>query len=146
MFAPGVVIYEKTRRWEAILKRFFLGTQIQVRPCRLPSEMLQLLGAMPGSVALIDLKAGSEQGLRLITQIGWRQPRSQVLVIAPPTLADLEWPAREFGAAAFLPDTISGSHLGQLCQRQLGNFEMGPAYQQPVSAVGNQEAVHAFNP
>lgn len=141
MFAPGIVIYEKTRRWEAILKRFFLGTQIQVRSCRLPSEMLQLLAAMPGSVAVIDLKAGSEQGLRLLTQIGWRQPRSQVLVIAPASLADLEWPAREFGAAAFLPDTIAGSDLGRLCECQLDS-----EYQQPRPAASDQESAHAFNP
>jgi ActR/RegA family two-component response regulator len=121
MFAPGVVIYEKSRRWESILKRYFLGTQTQVRPCRLPAQMLQILGVMPGSVAVIDLGAGAEQGLRLIWQIGWRQPQSRVLVLAPATLVDLEWPAREFGAAAFLPYTTSYADLGQLCCQQLGN-------------------------
>jgi ActR/RegA family two-component response regulator len=140
MFAPGVVIYEKTRRWEAILKRAFLGTQTQVRPCRLPAEMLELLGAMRGSVAVIDLSAGAAAGLRLITQICWRQPQSHVFVLAPPSLADLEWPAREFGAAAFLPDSVSDAHLGQLCRQHLGVLTRSAA-----ANSGNEEAKDAFN-
>lgn len=129
MFAPGIVIYEKNRRWESILKRSFLRTRIQVRPCRLPAQLLDVLGAMPGSVAVIDLSAGAAQGLRLITQIGWRHPQCRTLVVAPASLADLEWPAREFGAAAFLSDSITDKLLGQLCRRQLGfdsPFELPP--------------------
>ncbi|MDB5389841.1 MAG: hypothetical protein JWM11_5487 [Planctomycetaceae bacterium] len=119
MFAPGIVIYERSRRWEAILKRQFLNTRIQVRPCRLPAQMLEILGTMPGSVAVIELGAGAAQGLRLITQIGWKHPQSRTVVLAPASLADLEWSAREFGAAAFLPDSISDEQLGQLCRWQL---------------------------
>jgi hypothetical protein len=141
MFAPGIVIFEKTRRWEAILKRHFLGTVIQVRPCRLPSEMLGILGTMPGGVAVIDLSAGTAQGLRLITQIGWKHPQSRTLVLAPASLADFEWPAREFGATAFLPDSISDAHLGQLCSRQLESRS-----QTDFPTTNGQERFHVTDP
>lgn len=119
MFAPGIVIYEKNRRWEAILKRYFQGTQIQVRPCRLASQTLEVLGTMPGSVALIDLSAGADQGLRLIVQIFTRHSQSAIFTVASAALADLEWPAREFGVSAFLNESISEADLGRLCADQL---------------------------
>ena len=119
MFAPGVVIYEKTSRWEALLKRYFGGREIQVRPCRLPAQVLSTLAAMPGSVTVIDLAAGAGAGLRLIAQVRQLVPAGQVIVVAPESLADLEWPAREFGALAFLPDSVSEAELAGLCARQL---------------------------
>lgn len=119
MFAPGVVIYEKSSRWEALLKRYFASHDLQVRPCRLPAQVLTTLDEMPGSVTVIDLAAGSAAGLRLITQVRQLVPSGSVIVIAPETLADLEWPAREFGALAFLPDSVSEAELGALCARQL---------------------------
>lgn len=127
MFAAGVVIYEKSNRWEALVKRYFQGKGLQIRPCRLPSEVLQALTSMPGSVSIIDLSAGSAAGLRLIAQIKLQCPQGSVLVIAPETLADLEWPSREFGALAFLPDSVSESELGVLCARQLPNLQSADA-------------------
>lgn len=119
MFAPGIVIYEKTSRWEAQLKRYFQGRDVQVRPCRLPSQVLSTLAAIPGSVTVIDLSAGAAQGLRLITQAKQQHPAGQVIVIAAESLSDLEWPAREFGALAFLAESVSEETLGVLCDRQL---------------------------
>jgi ActR/RegA family two-component response regulator len=119
MFAPGVVIYEKSSRWEAMLKRYFQPREVQVRPCRLPAQVLATLAVMPGSVTVIDLAAGAAQGLRLIAQAKQQIPEGEVIVVAPDKLADLEWPAREFGALAFLPETTSESELGALCSRQL---------------------------
>lgn len=126
MFAPGVVIYEKTSRWEALLKRYFLQTDIQVRPCRLPAQVLATLTAMPGSVTVIDLAAGSAQGLRLIAQVRQQFPAGEVIVVAAEALNDLEWPAREFGALAFLPETVPESVLGGLCARQLQRASVIP--------------------
>ena len=119
MFAPGVVIYEKTSRWEAVLKRFFANHDLQVRPCRLPAQVLTTLAEMPGSVTVIDLAAGAAAGLRLITQVRQLVPDGGVIVVAPESLADLEWPAREFGALAFLLGSVSEAELGGLCSRQL---------------------------
>ena len=119
MFAPGVVIYEKTSRWESLLKRYFATQSFQIRPCRLPSQVLTTLAAMPGSVTVIDLAAGAAAGLRLMTQVRQVVPAGQVIVVAPESLADLEWPAREFGALAFLRDSVSEAELGGLCARQL---------------------------
>lgn len=119
MFAPGIVIYEKTSRWEALLKRYFQQQDVQVRPCRLPAQVLTTLAAIPGSVTVVDLSAGAAQGLRLITQARQQVPAGEVIVIAPESLADLEWPAREFGAMAFLPESVSEDELGALCAKQL---------------------------
>ncbi|MES2789356.1 MAG: hypothetical protein V4719_07025 [Planctomycetota bacterium] len=119
MFAPGVVIYEKTSRWEALLKRYFANQGLQVRPCRLPAQVLSTLATMPGSVTIIDLAAGAAPGLRLIAQAKLQVPEGAVIVVAPASLSDLEWPAREFGALAFLPESVSEAELGGLCSRQL---------------------------
>lgn len=119
MFAPGIVIYEKTSRWEALLKRYFHQQDVQVRPCRLPAQVLTTLAAIPGSVTVVDLSAAPAQGLRLITQVKQQVPAGEVIVIAPESLADLEWPAREFGALVFLPESVSESELGALCSKQL---------------------------
>jgi DNA-binding NtrC family response regulator len=119
MFAPGVVIFEKSTHWEALLKRYFQSLNVQVRPCRLPAQVLATLAVMPGSVTVIDLTAGTAQGLRLIGQAKQLVPAGEVIVVAPDSLMDLEWPAHEFGALAFLPDSISGDSLGAICARQL---------------------------
>ena len=121
MFSPGVVIYEKTSRWEAVLKRYFANHDIQIRPCRLPAQVLTTLAEMPGSVTLIDLAAGSAAGLRLIIQVRQQVPAGAVIVVAPESLADLEWPAREFGALAFLSESVTDGELGRLCARQLAH-------------------------
>lgn len=119
MFAPGIVIYEKSSRWEALLKRYFQQEDVQVRPCRLPAQVLATLTAIPGSVTIVDLSAGAAQGLRLITQAKQQVPAGEVIVIAPESMVDLEWPAREFGALAFLPESVSEDELGALCSKQL---------------------------
>jgi DNA-binding NtrC family response regulator len=123
MFAPGVVIYEKTSRWEAVLKRYFATHDLQVRPCRLPAQVLTTLAEMPGSVTVIDLAAGTAAGLRLIIQVRQQVPAGAVIVVAPESLADLEWPAREFGALAFLSESVTEGELGRLCARQLAPRE-----------------------
>ncbi len=99
MFAPGIVIYEKSTHWEALLKRYFQSQEVQVRPCRLPAQVLATLEAMPGSVTVIDLAAGTAQGLRLIAQAKSVVPAGAVIVVAP--------------------DSVSGDALGALCARQL---------------------------
>jgi DNA-binding NtrC family response regulator len=119
MFAPGIVIFEKTSRWEALLKRYFQDRGVQVRPCRLPAQVPSTLQQMPGSVTVIDLAAGSAQGLRLVAQAQQQIPPGKVIVIASESMSDLEWPAREFGAIAFLSDSVSEEQLGSLCARQL---------------------------
>lgn len=119
MFAPGIVIYEKTSRWEASLKRYFAERELQVRPCRLPAQVLTTLAEMPGSVTVIDLAAGTAAALRLIADARRVVPAGSVIAVAPESLADLEWPAREFGAVAFLSSSVSEPELGELCLRQL---------------------------
>lgn len=119
MFAPGVVIYEKSRRWEAILKRYFTGTQVQIRPCRVTSQVLDVLDQMRGSVLVIDMSVGAAAGLRLVAQTFSRHPRSPIVTVASAALADLEWPAREFGVTAFLTEPIVDADLGRLCASQL---------------------------
>ncbi len=123
MFAPGIVIYEKTSRWEAALKRYFAGRDLQVRPCRLPAQVLSTLEEMPGSVTVIDLAAGAAAALRLIADARRVVPAGSVIVVAPEALEDLEWPAREFGALAFLASSVSESELGLLCLRQLRRLD-----------------------
>lgn len=119
MFAPGIVIYEKSTHWEALLKRYFHSQDVQVRPCRLPAQVLSTLAAMPGSVTVIDLTAGTAAGLRLIVQAKQMVLAGEVIVIAPEVLLDLEWPAYEFGALVFLAESVSGDELGAICARQL---------------------------
>lgn len=117
MATPGVVILEKRSWWEAALKRALADDPIQVRPCRLPIEVCGLLESMPGSVLVLPMELGAAECLRLIAKaIELPQPTA-VVVLAPAALAELEWAARELGVVEFLPDTISGLRLGDLCRR-----------------------------
>jgi hypothetical protein len=74
---------------------------------------------MPGSVVVADLAAGAAEGLRLLETLLKRRLRAFVVVVASCELADLEWPARELGAAQFVNDTLGGEALAQCCRQLL---------------------------
>lgn len=126
MFAPGIVIYEKSSRWEAMLKRHFLETCTIVRPCRLPRQVLAQLSTMRKSVVLVDLSAGAESALRLITQTRLQFSDSPIVVLVSPGLQELEWPAREFGAWSLVPDSVNQVRLGHLCADLLNRSTQPP--------------------
>jgi DNA-binding NtrC family response regulator len=101
------------------------GPQLLVRPCRSGADVLHLCRQMPASVVVIDLAAGPADGLRLLEALNRLRSGSAPIVIAPRALAELEWPARELGAADFVADTIGGSALAILCRRFVGDAGMG---------------------
>jgi hypothetical protein len=119
-FSPGVVVLEKTSWWEAELKRAFWDDPIQVRACRLPAQVPPIQATMSRSILIVQLDVGLAACLRLIVQTAALAPAATAIALAPRAAAELEWPAREFGAAEFLLDTVSGQHLARLCRRLLG--------------------------
>ncbi|MGE5192089.1 MAG: hypothetical protein ACM3U2_06260 [Deltaproteobacteria bacterium] len=115
--APAVLVLERSPRWESELKRRISGPQLLVRPCRSAADVLRLCRQMPSSVVVIDLAAGPADGLRLLEALDRLCAGIVTLVIATRALAELEWPARELGAADFVADTIGGAALARLCRR-----------------------------
>ena len=119
--APAVLVLERSPRWESELKRRLSGPHVRVRPCRSAADVLRLCRQMPGSMVVVDFAAGPAEGLRLLEAVDCLRLEIAPVVIAPRTLAELEWPARELGAADFVADTIGGDALAALCRRFLGN-------------------------
>jgi DNA-binding NarL/FixJ family response regulator len=74
---------------------------------------------MPGSVVVIDFAAGAAEGLWLLEALLRQRLRAFAVVVASGELSELEWPARELGAAQFVSDTIGGEALAQNCRRML---------------------------
>jgi ActR/RegA family two-component response regulator len=117
--APAVLVLEKTPRWESELKRRIAGPDLLVRPCRSAADVLNLCQQVPGSVVVIDFTAGAADGLRLLERLDRQRRHALRIVVATTAQLDLEWPARELGAAAFVTDTIGGAALARLCLRLL---------------------------
>jgi ActR/RegA family two-component response regulator len=117
--APAVLVFEKAPRWEAELKRRLSGRDLLVRPCRSAGDVVALCRVMPGSVVVNDFAAGAAEGLRLLEALLRQRLRAFVVVVASSELGELEWPARELGAAQFVSDTIGGEALAQNCRRML---------------------------
>jgi DNA-binding NarL/FixJ family response regulator len=110
---------EKAPRWESELKRRLAGREMLVRPCRSPSDVIALCRQSPGSAVVIDFTGGADDGLRLLEALDRQARNISAIVIAARDQADLEWPARELGAAAFVNETIGGAALAALCRRML---------------------------
>jgi DNA-binding NarL/FixJ family response regulator len=117
--APAVLVFEKAPRWEAELKRRLSGRDLLVRPCRSASDVVAFCRLMPGSVVVNDFAAGAAEGLRLLEALMRQRLRAFVVVVASRDLGELEWPARELGAAQFISETIGGEGFAQNCRRLL---------------------------
>jgi ActR/RegA family two-component response regulator len=118
-FAPAVFVLERRPRFEAELKRRLTSRRVLVRPCRSPADLAALAARMPGSVAVVDLAFGMAECLHLLGDLlGARTPIFPV-VVGSRESAELEWPVRELGAAAFVCETIGSAELADLCGRML---------------------------
>lgn len=117
--APAVIVFERSPRWEAELKRRLSAPQQLVRPCRSPADAAQLCRKSPGSVVVIDLAAGAADCLRLLGELNNFRPSPFPVVIGSRESVDLEWPARELGAAEFVTDLVGGEALAGICRRAL---------------------------
>jgi hypothetical protein len=114
----SVVVFEKQPYWGPELQRRFADTSIVVRECRSLRDLLPATRDVASSVILLDMDAAPAECLTWLSQTGFHAS-PPVLIVASTNLADLEWPLRESRAVAFLHDEISGTHLAQLCLRQL---------------------------
>ena len=120
--APGVIVLEQRPRWEAALKRNLSDSAIRIRGCRKSKDALELLEQMRDSVLVIDLSTGTEEALRLTETVSRRSLTAGIVVIASDADTELEWAFRELGAHAFLPDSLRGEALFQVCS----NFGQKP--------------------
>ena len=116
--SSAIIVFEKKPRWEAELKRELSRDKTRVRAVRTTRAILPLVRELPGSVVVLDFDAAPADCLRLIGTLSETSSALPV-AIASPALAELEWTARELGAVAFLPVTITGERLARLCARLL---------------------------
>lgn len=134
--APAVLVFEKAPRWEAELKRRLSGQDLLVRPCRSASDVIALCRLMPGSVVVNDFAAGAAEGLRLLEALLRKRLQAFVLVVASRELGELEWPARELGAAQFVSETIGGEALAQSCRRMLAQERVAKEVERRLTHPG----------
>jgi DNA-binding NtrC family response regulator len=125
--APAIFVFEKFPRWDAELKRRLANHQVLVRPCRSAQDLIALCRQAPGSVAVIDLATGIVDGLQLIEALAGLRLGICPVVIGSHETEELEWPARELGAAGFVTDRIGGDALADICRRMVGPFGRGEA-------------------
>ena len=118
-FAPAVVLYEKSPCWESELKRRIDVQKRLVRPCRSTADVLQLCRQAPHSVVVADFAAGIAEVLRLLEALLRQRTPAYPVVIGSVETAELEWPARDLGAVAFLTNRINGDILATTCERIL---------------------------
>src|SRR5262245_47254428 len=118
--APGVIVLERRAYWESELKRRLSPEGILVRPCRAPSDLLALVAAMPGSVAILDLGADLSPGLSVLQRLSAARERVWPVAIVAESDCEIEWAVREAGAVGFLAETVSGDELAEMCRRLLG--------------------------
>lgn len=121
MFLPGIIIFEKGTRWEAGLKRYFLGQDLVIRPCRLVADVAAAWQQAPGSVTLIDLSTDTDIGLRVIRQATSQCPAGPVIAIVTPQQFDLEWPLRELGATCLWSSEAPPRTLAERCHQLLNS-------------------------
>ena len=125
-FVPAVIVFEKSPRWEAELKRRLAGGALRVRPCRSSADALELCRQAPGSAIVLDLAAGTADVLQLLEVLLRQRLPVWPIVVGPEETAELEWPARELGAIAFVSDRIGGDSLAETCRQALNNSSPFP--------------------
>lgn len=118
-FVPAVIVFEKSPRWEAELKRRLADDTLRVRPCRSSADALELCRQAPGSAIVLDLAAGAADVLQLLEALLRQRLPARPIVVSPAETAELEWPARELGAIAYVTDRIGGDALAEICRQAL---------------------------
>lgn len=117
--APGVVLFEKRPRWEAVLKRALSVDRLQIRPCRSAADLTAVCRTMQGSVAVIDYEVGPALVLEWLQQSQLEGLTVSPAIILPLEAGPLEWPLRELGAQAVLRSPIRNQELVALCRSLL---------------------------
>jgi DNA-binding response OmpR family regulator len=118
--ARAVIVFEKSPRFEAELKRRMSSPQLFVRPCRSGADVVSLSRRAPGSVVVIDLASVAADGWRLLDELAERPFQVSPVAVASRDMEGLEWAAREMGAVAFVTELQGGAALADVCQRLLG--------------------------
>ncbi len=73
-------------------------------------------------MAVVNFAAGIAEGLRLVHALALLSQGISPVVIGSCECAELEWPARDLGAAGFVNDRIGGDALADICRRLLESF------------------------
>lgn len=112
-----IVVFEDRPYWLPELQRRFDGTAIAVRGC---SKAVDMIAAEErGTVIVLVLERRETLCLEILGRLVLRTEKPRVVCLSSEANADLEWPARELGASAFLPAHSTSDDVVRLCQRLL---------------------------
>lgn len=120
-----IVVFEKRPRWLPELQRQFLGEDVRLTACRGMDDAEQLIPLSTVRVIILELAAAPAAILSSLQNMAGRSPQKAVFVVASQASWELEWAARELGAAAFVGDSITGEELASLCRRNGVGREVG---------------------
>jgi len=108
---PQLVVFEEGRRWVDTVRARLAGLPLRVRHSVAALDALQLLRSERSSVVLAELGLRPIDVLRLIEELGQQSAGHTVLVVARSNHAELELPARELGAGAFLVEPLAAMQV-----------------------------------
>jgi len=119
---PGesLIVFERRPRWLPELQRQFLQSSINVKGCASVRGLWEAVRD-DGSLIVLVLDGAQADGLAWLVELADRHKPPKIIVIGTKQTNDLEWPVRESGVTAFLPDDISGGELAVLCRRLLAD-------------------------
>jgi hypothetical protein len=116
-----IAVFELRPFWGPELQRQFGHSSIVIRECRAVNDLLPSTDGFEKALIVIDLDSAIENCIKWLG-VDVKQHLHQWPIIAcgSAATADFEWPLREAGVTAFLPEIISGDAFAKLCRRQLG--------------------------
>jgi hypothetical protein len=120
MSAVSLVVYERTQRWAPELKRRFRESDVIVRGCSTPRDVLSAV-ADGAAVAVLVLDGLEAQCLEIVGQFAVRTTCPVVIAIANEDGEDLEWPLRELGTTSVLSHRTTSDELLAVCNRMLAD-------------------------
>lgn len=116
MNSDSIVVFERRRNRLPELQRHFDSPDVRLRGCVSPADVLQSVEEGARLVVLV-LEEAEAACLELLRRLAELPAPVRVVVVSSRENADLEWPLRELGAAAFLPEDITGDELADVCRR-----------------------------
>ncbi len=124
--AARLIVCEAHGTWSVGLHRELAETGVRVWECRSLPEAWEALRQTPAAFLVAEVTPENiEDLLRRTAWFSRDFPHARIAVVAPRTMARLEWLLREAGAVHFVTSPRRLPHLAGLVVRHLANAPLG---------------------
>jgi DNA-binding NtrC family response regulator len=108
-----LILHEMGRRWFDALRGHATRSRVQIRHSAGIHDTLAVVCSERRSTLLIELGRQALESLDLLERVSGFSNEVVSIVVASSDQADLEVPARELGASAFLREPLTGTELAR---------------------------------